>query len=159
VTGLEQDVSRLHIPVDEALAVRVLQPFRDLAGYLERLVQRQLPLPVYPASQRLACHVGHDVVEQAIGLTGIVQRQDVGMGESGGDPDFLEETRGAHDRGEIASHDLDGDPPVVLDVGGQVHGGHTAAAQLAVYRVLPREAGSEALQLIPHGTTPQLSGC
>jgi hypothetical protein len=45
-------------------------------------------------TQRLALDVRHDVVEEALGVTGVVQRQDVRMREVGRDLDLLVEPLG-----------------------------------------------------------------
>ncbi len=49
--------------------------------------------------------------------------------------DFTQEALGADDRRQLGPQHLDGDLAVVLDVLGQVHGGHAALAELALEAV------------------------
>ena len=63
----EHDVLGLQIPVHHADAVGVDHRFRHVAADAQGIFQRQLPLPVQPVAQRLALHIGHDVVEQLVG--------------------------------------------------------------------------------------------
>ena len=78
---LEQDVLRLNVPVDHAEAVGVAQRVGDFAGDLEGVVDRQLLLAVQALPEWLPRHVGHHVVQQAIGFPGVVERQDVWVGQ------------------------------------------------------------------------------
>ena len=87
----EQDVLRLDVAVDDAALVRVLERFGRLAGDAERVVQRELLLAVEPVPERLALDERHDVVEQPLGLARVVEAEDVGVLEGGGDADFAEE--------------------------------------------------------------------
>ena len=89
--------------------VGVLQRLGDLAGDLERVVDGELLLPVQPVAQRLALDERHDVVQQAVGLARVVQAEDVGMLEVGGDPDLAEEPVGAERGGELGPEHLDRD--------------------------------------------------
>ena len=73
----EQDVLGLDVAVDDALLVGVPERVGDLAGDPDGVVDRQLRLPVEPVAQRLALDERHDVVEEAVGLARVVQRQDV----------------------------------------------------------------------------------
>ena len=54
------------------------------------------------------------------------------MLQVGGDPDLRQEPLGAEDGGELGAEDFDGDLAVVLQVVGEVDGGHAAAAELAL---------------------------
>ena len=91
VARVEQDVGRLDVPVDHAGAVGVAQGVGHLARDLERVVDRELALVVEPLAEGLALDVGHDVEDQAVDLVGVVQRQDVGVVQPGGDLDLAEE--------------------------------------------------------------------
>ena len=80
-------------------------------------------------------HVGHDVVEEAVGFAGVDQAEDVRMLEAGGDLDLGEEAIAADDGTEFGVEDLDGDLAGVLQVFGEVDGGHAALAELALEAV------------------------
>ena len=112
--------------------------------------ERQLPLPLQPLPQRAALHVGHDVEEQLAGLARVVDRQDVRVGESGGELDLAEEPVGA-DRGrEVRPEDLQGDLAVVAEVLGEEHDGHAALAELALEAVAAGETAFELLLQFVH---------
>ena len=65
------------------------------------------------------------------------------MGEPGGEPDLALEALGAECGGELGAEDLDGDVAVVLEVVGEVDGGHAALAQLALEAVAGGEGVSQ----------------
>jgi hypothetical protein len=76
--------------VHHAALVRVVQRgghfLRDARGFLDR----QLPLVLQPAAQRLALDEGHGaVVEQVVRGARVEQRQDVRMLQRGGELDLL----------------------------------------------------------------------
>ena len=126
---LEQDVLRLDVAVDHALAVGVVQGERHLARDPQGDGHGELALPLEPAAQRFAAQVRHDVVEQAVGHAGIEQRQDVRMGEPGNDADLAQEPLGLDRGGELRMHHLEGDVAVVPEVVREIHGGGAAPAQ------------------------------
>jgi hypothetical protein len=82
-------------------------------------------------AQRFALDERHDVVEEPAGLAGVEQREDVRVLQLGRDVDLTQEPLWADGGGQLGSQDLDGDLAVVLEVVGQVDGGHAALAQLA----------------------------
>jgi len=61
--------------------------------------------------------------------------------EAGRQPDLPQKAIGPHARGERGVEDLEGDGPVVPEVGGQVDGRHAAAAQLPLDAVAIAEGG------------------
>ena len=87
--------------MDDSLPVSVVERLGDLAGEPERVVQRQLALTLEPMTQRLALDVGHDVVKEPTGLTGVEQGQDVGMLQAGGELDLAQESFGAEHSAEL----------------------------------------------------------
>ena len=99
-----------------------------------------------PVAQRLPLHDGHDEVEEAVGLAGVVERQDVRVVEGGGQVGF----RGGSGSGpatparSLAQH-LDRDLAVVLEVLRQVDRGHPACAELALEAVAVGQRGGEAV--------------
>ena len=150
VSALEEDVLRLDVAMDDAALVGVLQRLGGLAGDAKRVVQRQLLLPVEPVPERLALDERHDVVEQAFGLSRVVQAEDVGVLEGGGDADFAEEAVAAERGGELGAEHLDGDRPLVLDVPGEEDGRHPALARLALHGVAIAQGGSESVDRFGH---------
>ena len=114
------------------LRVRERERVGDLDQDADRLVHRELALRERGGRGGSPVHVGHDVVEEAVGLAGVEQRQDVRVLQPGGDADLAGEALGAEGRGELGAEHLDGDLAVVLQVVGEVDGGHAALAELAL---------------------------
>src|SRR6185437_10825146 len=115
------------------------QRARDLRADLHGVVQGHLLLPLEPLAERFAGDVRHRIVQEAIRLTGVVERQDVRMVELGGNLDFAQEPRGTDRSGDFGTQDLDGDGPAVLLIQREVHDGHAAPAQLPLYAVASGE--------------------
>ena len=136
----EQQVLRLDVPVDHAVLVGVLEGLRRLARDPERIVQRELPLAAQPVAEALALDVGHGEPELARGLAGVVDRQDVGMLEPGGELDLALEALGAERGGELGVQDLERDRAVVLQVLREVDRGHAPTAERALDRVAVGQA-------------------
>ncbi len=131
--------------------MRVVQRVGHLGRDPHRLLDPQLLLAVQLVAQRLALDVGHDVVEEAIGLARIEQREDVGVLQVGGGLDLLHEPVGAQHRGELGAKDLDGDLAVVLHVVGQVHRGHAAGPEFPLQGVAAGQRLPKALRDFSHG--------
>jgi hypothetical protein len=68
----------------------------------------------------------------------------------GGDGDLAGEALGAEGGGELGAEDLEGDPAVVLQVLGEVDGGHAALAELPLDAVALGEGGLEAGHRVGH---------
>ena len=96
------------------------------------LIHRKLLLAVYPVPKALPFQIGHDIEQEAVGFPGIVERQDMRMIQVGGDLDLGQEPFGTDNRSQLRLQDLEGHLAVVLDVLGQVHGGHPALTQLTL---------------------------
>ena len=73
------------------------------------------------------------------------------MLQVGGVLDLAEEALGAEDGRELGAEDLEGDLAVVLQVVGQVDGGHAAAAELALDRVPVGEGSAQGVRYA-HGS-------
>ena len=73
----EQDVLRLDIPVQNSGSMGEGQGLRHLANDTDGLVRRELHFAGEPRPERLALYVRHRVVEHALGLTGVVNAEDV----------------------------------------------------------------------------------
>ncbi len=145
VAALEQDVLRFDVAVDNPASVRVPQRIGHLAGNPERFGNRELPVASEPGAEGLAVDEGHHVKQEPRRLARLVERQDVGMLEVGGRPDFGQEPLGAEGRGELGVQHLDGDVAVVLQVVGEIDRGHPALPKLAVDPVALRQRRYQAL--------------
>jgi hypothetical protein len=153
VTFRQQDVVGLDIAMDDAAAVSVLQAVRHLACDREGLLHRQLFLAGQPLTQRLSLHVRHDIIEKAIGLSGVVDGEDVRMHERRGDLDFSVEAIGADGRRQLRPQHLDGDLPVVPQIVAQKHLGEPATADLALDRIAAVKRGLEAVTELVHAAS------
>ena len=129
---LEQDVLRLDVPVDDPVAVGVAEGGGHLRGRCRSASSSgswPSPEPDGPGATRP--DVGHDVVEQPAGLAGVVEREDVGMLQPGGDRISRRKRSGPSAAAISGWSTLSATAPVVLEVLGQVDHGHAAAAELA----------------------------
>ena len=100
----EENVVGLDVTVNHAVTVRVVQGCRDPAGNPKRVLQRQAVFTHQfptddPLSQALSLDVRHDVIQQPVDLTGVVQREDIGMSELRGEVDFAKKAVCADRRG------------------------------------------------------------
>ena len=86
----EQDVLGLDIAVHDVLVVRVGQRIGDVPRDRHRVGDRQAPLANQPVAQALTRDVRHRVKQEAAGDPGVEQRQDVRVGEAGGDLDLAQ---------------------------------------------------------------------
>jgi hypothetical protein len=150
---LQQDVFRLDVAVDDALAMSVVEGGGDFTGETDRVLNGELLLAGQAVAEGLARHVGHDVVEEAVGLAGIDQPENVRVLEIGGDLDFGEEAFAADHGAQLGVEHLDGDSSAVLQVLGEVDGCHAARAELPLDPVAVgegrRETGFRASQVDP----------
>jgi hypothetical protein len=99
LAGLEEDVLRLDVAVDDPVAVGVGEGREDVAGDLERVLQREQLLASEPVPQRLALHVGHGVPELAGRFAGVMDREDVRMLQARGESDLAQKALGAQHGG------------------------------------------------------------
>ncbi len=81
---VEQDVGRLHVPVDEAARVGRVERARHLGEDPDRLPRLEPAVP-QPLLEVAALDVAHGDEEQLAGLTGFVDRDDVGVVDRGGE--------------------------------------------------------------------------
>ncbi len=104
-------------------------------------------------AEGLALDEGHHIVEETVGLAGVDQSEDVRVLEAGGGLDLGEEALAADDGAQLGVEDLDGDLAAVLQVLGEIDGGHATLAELALEAVAvgqgDREPGLRAAQAGP----------
>src|SRR5437870_5200005 len=134
------------------MAVRVRQRARRLGRDLHRVLERQLLLALQAIAQRLALDVRHDVIEEAGRGAGVVQGQDVGMLQPGGDLDLAQKPLGAERGRDLGVQDLDRHRSAVFQVLRQEHRGHASTAQLPLDRVAVSEGLTQGVEQIGHGT-------
>ena len=151
LTLLEQDVLGLDVAVDHVEPVGVGQRAGHGSGDTERHVHRQRPLAGQPVAQALAARVRHDEVEQAVAFAGVVQRQDLGMGQAGGDPDLAEKPLRLVPAGRrVGPQHLDGHLPGVLHVLGQIDRGRAAPPDLLLDEVAVTQGSAQADRNLGH---------
>ena len=63
-----------------------------------------------------------------------------------GELDFLEEALGAERGGQLGPQDLDGHPPAMLEVFGQIDRGHAPAADHALDPIAIAQRGAQAVE-------------
>jgi hypothetical protein len=78
-------------------------------------------------------------------VPGIVEREDVRVVETRGDLDLAEEAIGPDDRGKFGVQYLQRDLAVMLDVLGQIDGGHATTTNLPLEAVDPAYGRSNAI--------------
>ena len=140
----EQDVLGLDVAVDDPGPVGIVQRVGHLAHDPECQIHRQGALPVEPIAERFAVDERHHVEQDAGGRAGIMQRQDMRMLQVGGGLDLAQETFRADRGGDLLAQHLDGDLAIVLQIVGQVDGGHATRAELALDAVAVAQGGREA---------------
>ena len=128
---MQEDVLRLHVAMDHAVSVRVLQSVRRGHRDVHRIVDRELPLARQPRTQRLAVDVGHDVEQEPpvriARLAGVEQREDVRVLEIRRDANLGEEPIRTELRAELRIEHLERDPAVVAQVAREIYRRHPPA--------------------------------
>ena len=97
----EQHVLGLDVAMDDALAVRVGERPGHVPQQAHPLGDRERLAAGHPRAERLAPHVGHRVVGEAVGGPGVQDRDDVGVLQPGREPDLAGEALGAQALGEL----------------------------------------------------------
>ena len=155
---MQQDILRLDVTVDHVVPVGVVESAGHLGGDAHCVGNGELLLAGEPVAQRFSLHKRHDVVEERLGQTvrrpvgpsvrhaTIKQGQDMRVLQVGRGLDLGEEPLRADDGGELRAKDLDRHLAIVLEVVGQVDGGHPPLPQLPLEPVAVGEGGLEALR-------------
>lgn len=140
----QQDVFGLDVAMDHTVAVGVVQRIGHFAGNADGVVHRELTLTLQSCAQRLARDHGHHIVEEAVGLSRIEQRQNMGVLESRRGSDLGEKAFGAQHGAEVVVEHLDGHVARMAEVLGEIDRGHAALAELALDAVAIRDGGGKA---------------
>lgn len=135
----KQDVVRLDIAVHHALLIRVTQRLRHLLRDSQGVWDGKLLFSVETVAQRIAFHVGHDVIEQTVNVPRIVQRQDVRVSQASRDLNLAEKAARPQVVRQLRAEDLHGDLAVVFQVFRQVDGRHPTTPDLPLEGVSVRQ--------------------
>ena len=130
-----ENVVRLDVPMNDTIPMRVIERVGNFARQADGDIEWDVSLSLQPRAQTLAFQKRHHIEQVSCCLSGIVQRQDVGMREPRGDSDFPEESLGERSASEFRVENLDGNPSRVLQVLREEHNGHAPAAELALKAV------------------------
>lgn len=155
---VEQDVFRLYVAVDDAVAVGVVEGVGHLGGDAHRFLDAQLGFPVELPAQRLAVEERHDVIQEAPLAPGVEEREDVRVLELRGGRDLPEEAFRPQQCREFGAEHLDRDPAVMPEVRGEEDRRHATGADRAVDLVAIAKGGLQLGERVGHeggsGTSP-----
>jgi hypothetical protein len=140
---VQQDVLRLDVAVDHAVAVGVVERARDLGGDPHRIADRELLLAHEPVAQRLALDERHDVVRRPVDLAESMSPRMCGCCRPAIVSNLAEEPVGADHRRELGRSTLIATRRWCLMSSRQIHGGHSAGAELALDAVAVSEGSSK----------------
>ena len=143
VVVLEEDVLGLDVAVDDAAVVRVAERVGDLVGNAKDVGDRQRSVARQPVAEGLALDERHDVEDKPVDLARIEEREDIRVAEVGRGGDLAQEAFVAERGGEFGAEDLHRDLAVVLEVLGEVHGGHPTGTEFPFDAVPVSERGGE----------------
>jgi hypothetical protein len=140
LTAEQQNVLRLDVPVHHALVVGEVERLGDAPADSHCFFQRQRAFALESLAEALPVHHRHGVPQEAIGLAGVMDRQDVGMAQAGCQADLAVEAL-AQGGAELGVDYLEGDRPVVAYIAGKVDGCHAAPAKFALDAVAIPDGG------------------
>jgi hypothetical protein len=127
----QQDVRRLDVPVDDAALMGHGERVRNLAQDAHRFRDRN-PLPLEPLAQRLAGHVRHDVVEDAVvRAAGSEHRQDIRMMKVRRQQHLPLKAGGADFARRLGRKQLDDDLSLERGFGGKEQAAHATWCKLS----------------------------
>src|SRR5439155_4188030 len=150
VRARQQDVLGLDVAVDDPLGMGERERVGDVARDVQRVFERQPPLPYQAMPQRFSLDVRHHVVEQPVYLPGGKDRHDVGMAEVRGDVDFANEPLTQETRGHLRIEHFDRDAAMRMLLHRQEHPGHAAGADLAFDVVTGGQALAQGVEHVQH---------
>ena len=154
--GIDEHVVRLDVAMDDAVPVREPERGEDLAGVVDRELDRRGPAGDDQLLERATVEVLHRDVVGALGLASVVDRNDVRMREArrvlGLAAEALDELLVA---GVALVQDLDRDATAEHLVFGEIDVRHAAHAELALDAVAPVEKRVDQRVGNSHGVTPE----
>ena len=147
---LQEDVFRFDVAMHDAACVREVDRTGNRANDRDGLIDLQLLLSSDAVAQRLALNERHHVIEQPIGLAGIVERKDVRMLEACGDANLREKPIGADGGGNLRLQNLDCHFPTMAQIVSEVDDSHASGADDSVDVVATGQGIPQALQVVDH---------
>ena len=111
----------------------------------DQLAGRQPP-PFETPGQRLAREVVHGVVEEPVGLAGVVDPNHVGVSQAGGVAGLAEEALGRGGGRQLRLQHLDGDGTVEQGIASEEDEAHAATRDLALHGDTGSERSTQAVQ-------------
>ena len=123
----EEQVLGLDVPVNHSVVVGILERPGGVGGNPKCILHRQLRLAPQAVAETLPFDEGHGEPELPGGFPGVMNSEDMGVLQAGGEPDFTLEAFGAERRRQLGVQHLEGDRAVVPEVVGEVDRGHAAA--------------------------------
>ncbi len=153
----QEDVLRLDVAVDHAVAVRVTQCIGHLEGDVQRVFQWQRLFPREADAQRLARDVRHDVIAEPVrsvrhkeAFVCRENRHDMRVAELRGKLHFADEALAEGGVAQLGGHHLDRHRAGGVAFVGQIHAGHPPRPDLALHRVVGSQAFAQGRQDINH---------
>ena len=131
----QQDVRRLHIAMNDPRTVRVAKGARDLLRDRQRLVHRQLPLPLQALSQRRSTCDRRDEIRRAHEFAGGIHVRDVRMLEPRGQPNLATESLTHLGVDELRAQHLDRHLAIEAAIDGAIDDRVRAVSQLSDDRI------------------------
>lgn len=129
--------------MDNAVTVGVVERSRHFDGKPYRLADRELFVARKPISQRLTLDKRHHVLQLTLIRPRVDQAKDMGVLQTGGGLDFLQESLGTDDGRRLGPEDLHGDFAVVFEVLGQVHRSDPTGTEFTLDRIAISERRHE----------------
>ena len=134
----DQDVRRLDVSVDESAAVCGVERRRELLEQIDGPAWLERPLLEQNLAQVGAGDVVHHEEQHSFVLAGVMDADDVGVVQRGGDPHLaLESLAELLVLGQLGGEHLQRVDPVQRDVSRAVHDAHAAAADQLIDAVAP----------------------
>ena len=134
----EDDVLRLHVPVDDAVAVGMVDGIEQVVRQPDGFGEGEAGHSPKLLPQGRTLHVRHDVVDDPVQLARIQQPGDARVLEPGREPDLPEEAIARDTDQELRVEHLEGDP-LPLPVRGEIDPRVPALADLSLDLILPLE--------------------
>ena len=150
MTAGEHDVVRFDVAVDDPSLVRVTQCLGNFESNRNRIVNRELPLPLQSSGECFPLDVRHHVIQNAVRLTRVDEHQDVRMLQLRGELNLPQKAAASKRCSDLVTHDLDRDFAVVLQVMRQVNHGHATLAEKVLDGIVAGESGPQSFQLLRH---------
>ena len=138
--------------MDDALAVGVFQGRSNLFGNTECLLNTELLLVREATAQGVTLDVRRYIVDEPGCLARVMQREDVGVVQTGRNGDLAEKPLGSYGGGNLRLEHLDGDLAVVLEVLGEIHGRHPSGANRALDAIPVRQGGVDVVRCLHHAS-------